>query len=80
MNKVQAVGFILWRGGFLFVGGCILYYAIRQGLRYAKFLGFKTPLPVEIGVCLIIVGALFVLGSLIAERIQDTRLEEDLRT
>ncbi|MCA9441191.1 MAG: hypothetical protein H6751_12140 [Candidatus Omnitrophica bacterium] len=80
MNKVQAVGFILWRGGFLFVGGCILYYAIRQGLRFAKFFGIKTPLPVEIGVCLILAGALFVVGSLIAERIQDSRREEGLQT
>ncbi len=80
MNKVQAVGFILWRGGFLFVGGCVLYYAIRAGLRSAKFFGIQTPIPLEIGACLILAGILFVVCSLIAERMRDARQEEDLRT
>ena len=74
MNKTQMVGALLWRGGALLAGVAALFESVRWILRLVD-----VPTEMRIGLGLLIVGFVLVLGSLIVERIQDFRVESDLR-
>jgi len=73
MRVTQTLGLMLWRGGLLLAGGAALW----EGLRYAMWF-IDLPVQVEVGLGLLIAGALFVAGSLLAERFLDARTEGDL--
>ena len=68
MKKTQTLGLILWRTGILLVAGYFAFLALRFILQIAD--------PVlEVGVTLVLAGALFVLASVVREQIQDARRE-----
>ena len=68
MKKSQVLGLVLWRAGILGVGGYFLFLALRFILRIAD--------PVlEVGVSLVLAGALFVLVSVVREQMEDARSE-----
>lgn len=71
MKKSHVLGLVLWRAGILIVGGYFLFLALRFILRIAD--------PVlEVGVSLVLAGALFVLVSVVREQIEDARGERSL--
>lgn len=74
MRAVQLIGLLLWRGGLLFIGAAILFYAARFLLRF-----ISVPVQLEVGLGLMVAGFCLVMISLITERIADARTEEDLR-
>lgn len=74
MRSTQLIGLFLWRGGLLLAGAVAAFEAIRIVLRL-----FDVPVEIRAGLGLMIAGFLFLLGSLIAERVRDARLEEGLR-
>lgn len=76
MRKTHVIGLILWRGGLLLVGGYVLYCAVQYALRICRLFGLHIPVALEIGLGLIIAGLLFILFSIIIERIQDARREK----
>jgi len=68
MKPTHALGLILWRAGILIVGA------------YSAFLALRFVLPVadpvlEVGITLVLAGALFVLVSVVREQIEDARGE-----
>ena len=68
MEKTQTLGLILWRAGILLVVGYFAFLALRFILQIAD--------PVlEVGVTLVLAGALFVLASVVREQIGDARRE-----
>ncbi len=73
MRRFHLVGLVLWRGGLLLLAGYALLEIVRWILRFYEV----DPL-VEIGLGLTLVGFLFVLVSLIMERLQDARAEGSL--
>ena len=74
MNKTQAVGALLWRGGVLLAVVATLFESVRWILRLVD-----VPAEMRVGLGLLIAGFVLVLLSLIVERIQDFRVESDLR-
>ena len=68
MKKSQILGLVLWRAGILIVGGYSVFLALRYILRIADSV-------LEIGVSLVLAGALFVLVSVVREQIEDARRE-----
>jgi len=74
VNKTQVVGALLWRGGTLVVVVAALFESARWILRLVD-----VPPEMQIGLGLLIAGFVLVLVSLIVERIQDFRVESDLR-
>ena len=70
MRRSQALGLVLWRGGICLAVG----YALYEGARWLLFF-WDVPPQLQVGGGLAIAGALLVLGSLLAERIQDARAE-----
>ena len=68
MKKTQTLGLILWRAGILIVAGYFLFLALRSILRI-------TDPVLEVGVSLVLAGALFVLVSVVREQVQDARRE-----
>ena len=68
LKPTQALGLILWRAGILLVAGYFLFLALR-------FILHITDLVLEIGVSLVLAGALFVLVSVVREQIGDARRE-----
>lgn len=71
MKRSQLLGLVLWRAGILIVGGYFVFLALRYILRFAD--------PVlEIGVSLVLAGALFVLASVVHEQIEDARRERSI--
>lgn len=70
MRAIHVIGLILWRGGLLLAGGALLYQAARFVLRF-----IEVPVALEVGLALGIAGFVFVMASLVAERIQDARRE-----
>ena len=68
MKPTHALGLILWRTGILIVGAYSAFLALRFVLRIAD--------PVlEVGITLVLAGALFVLVSVFREQIEDARRE-----
>lgn len=70
MRTIHVIGLILWRGRLLLAGGALVYQAARLVLRF-----IEVPVALELGLALGIAGFLFVMASLVAERIQDARRE-----
>ena len=66
MNPTQTLGLILWRTGILLVAAYFLFLALRFILRI-------TDPMLEVGVTLVLAGALFVLVSVVREQIEDAR-------
>ena len=66
MKTTQTLGLILWRTGTLLVAGYLLFLALRLILRI-------TDPVLEVGVTLVLAGALFVLVSVVREQIEDAR-------
>ena len=73
MRATQTLGLMLWRGGLLLAGGAALWEGLSLALRFVDL-----PVQVEVGLGLLVAGALFVASSLIAERVTDARTEGDL--
>ncbi|ANM31780.1 hypothetical protein ABI59_22790 [Acidobacteria bacterium Mor1] len=73
MNRIQAIGLLLWRGGLLFAGSWAAFLVARQLIRV-----IALPAQVEVGAGLMLAGMLLVLVSLVMERIEDARREGDL--
>ncbi len=73
MTRLQLVGFVLWRCGLMLVAGYSTLRVARWALRYVDL-----PAQVDWGLGLAIAGAVLVLGSLLAERVADTRAERGL--
>ena len=71
LTPVQMVGFLLWRSGLILVASYSVYRVARIALAHADL-----PLQLEVGFGLTATGAVFVMGSLIAERIVDARSED----
>lgn len=73
-KSTQLIGLFLWRFGLLLASATGLY-------RVTKFLMQFVDLPIqlEIGIGLVISGAVLFAASLIMERIVDLRSEGDLR-
>ncbi len=70
LRPTQLVGLLLWRGGLALVAGYSFFRGARLLLTYVEL-----PTQVEVGLSLALAGAALVLGSLVAERIQDAREE-----
>lgn len=68
MKTTHALGLILWRTGILIVGAYSAFLALRLVLRIAD------PI-LEVGVALVLAGAVFVLASVVREQIEDARRE-----
>ena len=68
MKKTQTLGLILWRAGILITTGYFLSLALRLILQ------ITDPI-LEVGVSLVLAGALFVLVSVVREQIEDARRE-----
>ena len=73
MKRTQLIGVLLWRGGLLLAAVAAVFELVRWLLRVVDL-----PAQLEIGVGLVVSGAVLVFASLIIERIRDRRLEEDL--
>ncbi len=73
MSRIQLVGFVLWRCGLMLVSGYSTLRIARWALRQVDL-----PAQVDWGLGLAIAGAILVLGSLVAERVVDTRAERGL--
>ncbi len=74
MRRTQIIGLLLWRGGLMFTGAWVAFIAARQFIRLVE-----VPAQVEIGLGLVLTGALLVLVSLILERAADVRREGDIK-
>ena len=68
MKTTQTLGLILWRAGILLVAGYFAFLALRLILQI-------TDPVLEVGVTLVLAGALFVLVSVVREQIEDARRE-----
>ena len=68
MKNTQTLGLILWRTGILLGAGYFAFLALRLILHI-------TGPVLEVGVTLVLAGALFVLASVVREQIQDARRE-----
>ena len=66
MKKTQLLGLVLWRAGIIFLGAYFLFLALRSILHI-------TDPVLEVGVTLVLAGALFVLVSVVREQIEDAR-------
>jgi hypothetical protein len=74
MRRTQLIGVLLWRGGLLLAAGAAVFESVRWFLRLVDL-----PPQLEVGVGLVVSGAILVFVSLIIERIRDLRAQEDLR-
>ena len=72
MKRIQVVGLLLWRGGLLLSSS----WGLFRGARYALS-RFVLPLQLEIGAACVLAGLGLVMLSLILERMQDARAEEE---
>ena len=68
MKPTQTLGLILWRTGILILAGYFVFLALR-------FILHITDPVLEVGVTLVLAGALFVLVSVVREQIEDARRE-----
>jgi hypothetical protein len=64
------VGFLCWRAGLLLVSGYGFFRVARLVVTYVDL-----PTQLEVGLALTLAGAAMVMASLIAERVQDARVE-----
>ncbi len=74
MRRSQVLGLVLWRGGIL----CAAGFAVYESAWWLLFF-WSVPEQLKVGTALVVAGVVLVLGSLLAERIADARLEGDLR-
>lgn len=72
MRSIQLIGLILWRGGTLIIAATVLIETARWILRF-----WTMPLQIEIGLGLLLSGAVLSMLSLVLERIHDTRVEKE---
>ena len=72
-KSTQMAGLLMWRAGLLLAGGAGLY-------RTSKFLMqfIDLPMQLEVGISLILCGAVVFMVALIAERFLDMRSEGNL--
>lgn len=70
MRWTLLVGFGLWRGGALLVGGYIAYRILRVILTF-------TDAQLETAVAVFLTGLVMVFLSLVVERIQDAQAERN---
>ena len=68
MKPTHTLGLVLWRTGILIVAAYFVFLALRPILHI-------TDPVLEIGVTLVLAGALFVLVSVVREQIEDARRE-----
>ena len=68
MKTTQTLGLILWRTGILLVASYFIFLALRLILH------ITDPI-LEVGVSLVLAGALFVLASVVSEQIEDAHRE-----
>ena len=73
-RSTQLAGLLLWRFGLLLAGATALYRTTRFLMTF-----IDLPTQLEIGIGLLICGAVLVMASLVMERIVDMRSEGDLR-
>lgn len=73
-QRLQLAGFLLWRGGLVFVAAYGFYWGAWQTVRLMDW-----PLQWTVGAALALAGFGLVIVSLIAERIQAARVEGNLR-
>lgn len=71
LSPVQLIGLICWRGGLMLVGS----YTLVRGARLF-FENVDLPAQVELGLSLVIAGALLVGTSLLLERMRDMKEEQ----
>ena len=70
MHRSQLFGLVLWRTGLLIVAGYSVWRVARQVLRFVDL-----PAQLETGLGFIVTGAVFVVVSLVAERVMDRKHE-----
>lgn len=68
MRGTHWVGLVLFRGGILLASGYIAYLALRALLKI-------TDAQLELAVAVLLMGFLFLLASLVGERIEDAKTE-----
>jgi len=73
MRASHLIGLLLWRGGLLLVAVYLFFTAAGYLLRFVDL-----PAQLEVGFGLAAAGMALIVISLIAERIQDRRVEGDL--
>ena len=73
MRSTHLIGLFLWRGGLLLAGAAAAYETARLLLRL-----IDVPAELTVGLALLLAGFVFLLGSLVAERQQDAKLEQGL--
>lgn len=76
MQRLQVLGFVLWRGGLFLVGGYIVYEGAMALLSAMEAWGIQLEMGPKTGLALVLSGLLFVIVSLIMERVQDARHEQ----
>lgn len=75
-SRSTTLGWVLWRGGLWFCG---LYIGWEGTIRTWRFLlSLQLPRPVLIGIVMMLTGFIFVMASLIMERMQDAKMETEL--
>ena len=72
-QAVQLVGLLLWRFGLILASATALYRTARFLLQF-----IDLPTQLEIGAGLLLTGFVFVIASLVMERLVDIRSEGDL--
>jgi membrane protein implicated in regulation of membrane protease activity len=70
MKTTHLLGLALWRGGVLLVVGYVGFFALRSVLAI-------TDPQLEFALAVALTGVLFVFASVVVERIQDARAEDD---
>ena len=73
MKHAQVVGLVMWRGGLLVVAIAAAVEFVRALLKY-----YELQSQLELGFAMIGAGIVFVIASMIIERMRDARTEGDL--
>jgi len=70
LKLAHVIGLVLWRGGLLLVGVVLLYELASWVLQFVDL-----PVQLGVGLGLVATGVVFVLISMIAERVRDYGVE-----
>ena len=73
-SGLQLSGFVLWRFGLALAASVGIYRAWRLVFQFVDL-----PVQLEIGIGMMMTGALFFFASLVLERVQAMKSEGDLR-
>lgn len=73
-GAIQFSGLLLWRFGLLLAASTGIYRTLKLIFEHVDF-----PIQLEIGLGLMIAGAIFFFASLIVERTHEARAEGDLQ-